>query len=513
MTTRNRASIAILLVAVFAAGILFATAGANLFGSGEKVGVESRAAALHTDLPDEPAPDPSRFDLEQAFIDVAAEVNPSVVRIRSERVITGGSGVYPNPLPGWPFGEQFNFPQQEPQPRVRNGLGSGVIVSADGYIVTNHHVINEAEDLEIGLFDGRVLEATVVGSDPASDLAVIRIDASDLPAVTFGESDHVKVGQWVMAFGSPLSEDLDNTVTAGIVSAVGRTSTTLGILNPFSAFIQTDAAINPGNSGGPLVDLRGQVIGINSAIYSRTGVNHGVGFAIPADVVRDVMTQLIDNGRVDRGYLGVRFDAVSSSLADALDVPRGAAQVTEVQDDSPAERAGLQEADIITAVNGQQLRDANLLRSIIGNLAPGTEIELSVVRGENQLTVSATLVRRDLEDETAAAQNAEPANAELGLSLRELTLDERARWEVSDGSQVSGLFVAGIDQSSAAYRDAELRRGDIIAEINKEPVETLEAFNRVFNDLPDGEAVIIKVLRLRGEQFMPFFTALSKVGK
>ena len=513
MTTRNRASIAILLVAVFAAGILFATAGANLFGSGEKVGVESRAAALRTDSSAEPAPEPSRFDLEQAFIDVAAEVNPSVVQIRSERVVTGSSGVYVNPFQGWPFGEQFNAPQEEPQPRVRSGLGSGVIVSEDGFIVTNHHVINEAEDLEVGLFDGRVLEATVVGSDPESDLAVIRIDASGLPTAAFGDSDQIKVGQWVMAFGSPLSEDLDNTVTAGIVSAVGRTSTGLGNLNLFSAFIQTDAAINPGNSGGPLVDLRGKVIGINSAIYSRTGVNHGVGFAIPADVAQDVLTQLVDNGRVDRGYLGVGFDAVSASLADALNVPRCAAQVTLVQGDSPAERAGLEEADIITAVNSQELRDANQLRSIVGNLAPGTEIELSVVRGGDQLTVRATLVRRDLEDEAATTPDAEPANEELGLSLRELTRDQRARWELSDGSQVSGLLVAGIDQSSAAYRDADLRQGDIIAEINKEPVETLEAFNRILGDLPDHEAVIIKVLRLRGDAFAPFFTALSKAGK
>ena len=513
MTTRNRASIAILLVAVFAAGILFATAGANLFGSGEKVGVESRAAALQADRAEEPAPHPGRFDLEQAFIDVAAEVNPSVVQIRAERVITGSSGVFVNPFQGWPFGERFNMPQEDPQPRVQSGLGSGVIVSENGYIVTNHHVISQAEDLEIGLYDGRVLEATVVGTDAASDLAVIRIDASGLPAASFGSSDDVRVGQWVMAFGSPLSEDLDNTVTAGIVSAIGRTSTNLGYLNPFSAFIQTDAAINPGNSGGPLVDLRGRIIGINSAIYSRTGVNHGVGFAIPASVAQDVVTQLIDNGRVDRGYLGVGFDGVSASLAEAMGVPRGAAQVTEVRSDSPAERAGLQEADIITAVDGQELRDANQLRSIIGNLAPGTEIEMSVVRGKDPLTVRAKLVRRDLEDEVAAAPGAEPANEELGLSLRELTRDERARWELSDGGQVTGLLVAGIDQSSAAYRDADLRQGDIIAEINKEPVETLEAFNRILDDVPGGEAVIIKVLRLRGDAFAPFFTALSKSGK
>ncbi len=512
MTAKNRVSVAILLVAVFAAGILFATAGANLFGSGEKVGMESRAAARDAaDTSEVPAPE--RFDLEQAFIDVAAEVNPSVVQIRSERVVVGGPGVFMNPFQGWPFGERFNVPQEDPQPRVQSGLGSGVIVSEDGYIVTNNHVIAQAEDLEVGLYDGRVLEATVVGTDPASDLAVIRIEASDLPSASFGSSDGVKVGQWVMAFGSPLSEDLDNTVTAGIVSAVGRTSTNLGNLNPYSAFIQTDAAINPGNSGGPLVDLRGEVIGINSAIYSRTGVNHGVGFAIPADVAQDVMAQLIEHGRVERGFLGVGYDGVSASLADALDVPRGAAQVTLVQSDSPAERAGLQEADIITAVNGEELRDANQLRSIIGNLAPGTEVELSVVRKEDRLTVRAALARLELEDEESVEPGTDPPSERLGLTLSELTRAQREQWGLSDGGQVKGLLVASIDESSAAFRDADLRRGDIISEINQEPVETLEVFNRIFDDVPDTEAVIIKVLRRRGDAFVPFFTALVKTAR
>ncbi len=512
MQTKNRASIAVLLIAVFAAGILFSTAGANLFGSGEKVGTESRAANFRTHNADEPADDEGRFDLEQAFIDVAAEVNPSVVQIRSEQLVEVPS-IGGNPFQGTPLEDMyrvipFGNKNIAPEPRLRSGLGSGVIMSEDGYIITNHHVTNSAEELEIALYDGRIFNATVIGADPLSDLAVIKIDASALPTIALGNSDDVRVGQWVMAFGSPLSEDLDNTVTAGIVSAVGRTSASLSRLN-FSAVIQTDAAINPGNSGGPLVDLRGRMIGINSAIYSRTGTNLGVAFSIPVDVVRNVVTQLIETGHVERGFLGVGFDAVPGALAEALEAPRGSAQVRQVTPGSAADMAGIQVGDIVTAVNGEELKDSSQLLSIIGNMLPNTQVEITLIREKEQHSVSLLLGARPADQVAERSTQEEPASR-LGLKLRELTPDTRAQLLIEDESSIEGVVILDLDQSSAAYRDADLRPSDIITELDQKPVDSIASFNRIYDQLPEGEAAIVKVLRRRGPELLPFFSALVK---
>ncbi|NNF04739.1 MAG: PDZ domain-containing protein, partial [Rhodothermales bacterium] len=350
------------------------------------------------------------------------------------------------------------------------------------------------------------------------------VDGDDLPTLPWGSSESIRIGQWVMAFGSPLSEDLGNTVTSGIISALHRTSSRLAGLNVFSSFIQTDAAINPGNSGGPLVNLRGELIGLNSAIYSRSGGNQGVGFAIPVDVVRNVTTQLIDDGVVERGFLGVNFGNVSPSLAEALGVPRGSAQITAVTENSPADEAGLEEGDVIVAINGRQLRDFNELRTMIANIRPGEHVSLRINRNGEESVVDVELARRSefVPDE----QNASPAGRDggesesedveaLGLSLQSLSEQQIEELRSSDYDVEGGVLVTQIDRGSDAYLEAQLRRGDIITKADRRVVNSRSDFMRVYRDIDAGEAFIVEVLRPArspdGDTVITkFFTALNK---
>ena len=354
-----------LVAVVFVAGVLFATTGANLFDQGHRIGTDTQASNSKVVRAPSTA---ARLEWEKAFINVADAVNPAVVQIRSAEIERSDA---PN---AWEWElerertplERFFFPAPRSNDfqQVRVGLGSGVLIRSDGYIVTNNHVIESADKLQVLLHDGRTFTAAVVGRDANTDLAVIRLDQTDLPIVTLAPPGDVQVGQWVMAFGSPLDAALENTVTAGIVSAVGRTSARLSAINPYSDFIQTDAAINRGNSGGPLVNMNGQLIGINSAILSPTGNNAGIGFAIPVSIVDNVAMQLIEKGRVDRGFLGIEFYQVSQSLANALDAPPGSAQVRQVIDNSAADKAGVRTGDIIAGIDGVELEDYLLLRTI-----------------------------------------------------------------------------------------------------------------------------------------------------
>lgn len=509
MSAFGRTSIAVLLVGAFLAGILSATVGANWFDAGDRVGT----AAVAADRPVSEAPlaAPTLLDFETSFISIAETVNPAVVQIRSERVVSR-----PNPFENTPFRDFFNQNPDNPDNEFRSqALGSGVIVRADGYIVTNDHVIRNADDLEIQMFDGEFYEAEVVGSDRDSDLAVIRIKADNLPYLRYGQIDDVKVGQWVMAFGSPLSQDLGNTVTSGIVSALGRTSGNLSNLNLFAQFIQTDAAINPGNSGGPLVDLRGRLIGINSAIYSRTGGNQGIGFAIPVDVVENVVEQLIDVGEVERGALGLNFDAISQSLAETLDISRGAAQVTVVLPDSPAERAGIEVGDVVVAVNGRSLRDSNELRTLVGNLPPGARVKLDVMREDDRRSITVELGRRS-EIIVANAANQPDAMGnpgdgsfeELGVTVRDLTADLAEQGGFP--REQRGVLVTAVDAQSLAYREAELREGDVITDADRQGVENARDFRRIYADIDSGDSFIVRVLRIQNGQVATYFTALTK---
>jgi serine protease Do len=376
-------------------------------------------------------------------------------------------------------------------------------------------VINGADELQVTLQDGKIYDAEVVGADASSDLAVIRIHETNLPYLTIPTTSGARVGEWVLAFGSPLSDDLGNTVTAGIVSAVRRTSTQLTGLNAFAAFIQTDAAINPGNSGGPLVDLRGNLVGINSAIYSRTGGSQGVGFAIPADVVHNVAEQLIMNGTVERAALGVSFNPVSRTLAEALNVPPGSAQIIQVNADTPADRAGLKEGDIVTAINGETLSGADELRTIIGNMRPGAEVKLDVVREGNKKTYDITLGKRSElfadavgDSDSTPNSNATPAS-DLGFSVMNLT-DNIRRQLGDDAATVQGVIIRSIDAGSAAARDADLSEGDIIVRMNDTPVKSVSDFEKIYRGVKAGEPFIVQVVRPSTQGLVKFYTALEK---
>ncbi len=510
-----RFSPTILIVSVvFIAGVLSATLGANLFNLGQNVGTDAQAG--NVEILQAP-PESSRLEWEEAFVNVAEVVNPAVVQIRSaEKIeVSSNSSIWE----GTPWEQLMpNMPQNAP-PQIRQGLGSGVLIRSDGYIVTNDHVVGSADKLRVQLYDGRTFTAEVVGRDQNSDLAVIRIEETDLPTVMLAPSANVRVGQWVMAFGSPLDEALDNTVTAGIVSAIGRTSNRLARINVYSDLIQTDAAINRGNSGGPLVNMSGQLVGINSAILSPTGNNVGIGFAIPVSIVGNVATQLIDKGRVDRGYLGIRFDRVSQSLSTALDAPPGSAQVSQVEDNSAADKAGVEAGDIIAGIDGVELEDYLLLRTTIGNKAPGDQVLLDVIRENERLQIEVTLgslpdilAGNNQPDETRREESGKLD--ELGLILRDLDreiLDERFR--VSE--DVEGVWIQSIDESSQAFDESDLRPDDIIVEIDEQPVASITEFRKIYKDIEPGEVFLVKVLRVQAinentNEFLPLLTALTK---
>jgi serine protease Do len=325
------------------------------------------------------------------FSPVVKAVLPAVVNISSTKVIRTSAGSDQNP-----FGDLFPGFRMPDRPQRQQGEGSGVIVSADGYIVTNNHVVDGANELTITMGDKREMKARVIGADARTDVALIKVDAKDLPHVVLGDSSKVEVGDIALAMGNPFG--LGQTVTMGIISATGRGG--LGI-EDYEDFIQTDASINPGNSGGALVNTRGELIGINTAILSRSGGNQGVGFAVPVDMVRHVMTQLKEKGTVTRARLGVYFQELTPKLASALGVKASqGAVVTEIVPDGPASKSGLRKDDVIVGLNGKDI-DGRSLRLAVGSLAPGTSIDLNVLRGSSQMKYSVTLDRMPEEPQRA----------------------------------------------------------------------------------------------------------------
>ncbi len=510
----KRSSISLVVVAVitFFAGMLVVTAGGNLLGISNKIASNSHA----TERPVESLSPLDGLSFEEAFEVVAEDVNPAVVQINSSKRVPRRSVEFfgSNPLIDEFFGRNRRDDDGEPrdQFQLQQGLGSGAIIRSDGYIVTNRHVIDGADELEVRLFDGRTFDAEVVGSDELSDVAVIKIKADEeLPHVTHGDSDKLRVGQWVLAFGSPLSESLSNTVTAGIVSALGRFSRGDRIEN----FIQTDAAINPGNSGGPLVDLRGSLVGINTAIYTQTGGYQGIGLAIPGNTVKNVAEQLISKGSVSRGYLGIRFSAISGALSKALDAPRGAAQVASVEDDGAAAKAGLKEGDIIVAINGKDLTNANELLTVVATAMPGDKLALTILRDEKHKEIDVVLGERpsqlaaetSTESHEGAAEDANGVQEALGLTMRTLDADQAERLNIEEG--VKGVLLTHVDATSEAFTDADIRDGDVIVEVDKDPVESVQDFLKVYRRIEAGETFLVRIHRGNAS----FLTALTKPDK
>ncbi len=324
-----------------------------------------------------------------SFAPAANKVIPTVVNVFTQQKIRNPA----HPAMQDPIFRYFFGDRQDARPRQASNLGSGVIVSANGYILTNHHVVEAADEIQVALADGRTLPARVVGADPETDLAVLKIDADTLPAITFAQPDSIKVGDWVLAIGNPFG--VGQTVTAGIVSALGRTH--LGI-NTFENFIQTDAAINPGNSGGALVDSSGNLVGVNSAIYSRTGGSQGIGFAIPVSIARQVMEQIIKSGSVTRGWVGVEVQDLTPELAESFNLKNAeGALIAGVLKGGPANAGGVRPGDILLAVNGKTVSDSASLLNLIAELKPGVEAQLKVARKQHVLDLKIQVGRRPIQ--------------------------------------------------------------------------------------------------------------------
>jgi serine protease Do len=413
-----------------------------------------------------------------ALVDAAA---PAVVHVKVVSAVkTAAAGGE------FPFGEDgpfrgFHFPMPPPSGR-QQGTGSGFIISKDGVVVTNNHVVENAKEITVRLSDGTELPAKVLGRDPKTDLAVLKVEAKhDLPVVRLGDSDALRVGDWVVAIGNPFG--LDNTVTAGIVSAKGRT---IGS-GPYDQFIQTDAPINPGNSGGPLFNERGDVIGINTAIFSQSGGNVGIGFAIPINLAKELAPQLEEQGHVTRAWLGVSIQPLTPELAESLgaDDTHGAL-VAGVTPDGPAAKAGIETGDVITSFNDKPVDDHNGLPSLVAASKIGERVAVKVLRDGKRKTLDVTLAKLADDEVTEATA---PNKGKWGLMLRELTPEERAARDVADGQ---GVLVAGVAPDSPAD-EAGLHHGDIVLQVNRTPVGSVEALRAAVAKVADGKTLLLLI--------------------
>lgn len=427
-----------------------------------------------------------------SYADVVEKTSPAVVRIATERKAQ-------TQMSPFPFDDFFRdiIPQQRPQQKER-GAGSGVIVNTDGTILTNHHVIDGAEKILVQTIDNKTYEAKIVGTDPPSDLAVLKIEAQNLSALPLGDSDRVRVGDIVLAIGNPLG--IGQTVTAGIISAKGR-QTGLSDGTSFQDFLQTDAPINRGNSGGALVNLNGELIGINSQILAggAGGGNIGIGFAIPSNMAKNVLEQILKEGRVRRGMLGINIQNLTDEVAQSLDLKdvRGVL-VSNVRPGSAAEKAGIKRGDIITAINGEKVEDGNTLRNKVAGTLPGTQIKVTVLRDGKELEFTPVLdefvIDRKNSENPDNQDNKENSkgSGRLGLELKPLTPEDSQRLRLPD--EVKGLLVINVDPNGAAA-DAGIARGDVIMEVNRQPVTTLEEMKAALDKSGDRPILLLVARR------------------
>jgi serine protease Do len=436
----------------------------------------------------------TRGGIITSFAPVVEKVAPSVVTVFTTQTVSRAQT-------GFPFSDdalrQFfggSAPQKQGKQTLQ-GLGSGVIVSPDGYILTANHVVSGADEIMIGLGnDLRKFRAKKVGTDPGTDVALLKIDENNLPSISFADSDKARAGDIVLAIGNPFG--LRQTVTMGIVSAVGRGG--MGIVD-YENFIQTDAAINMGNSGGALVDIDGRLLGINTAIFTRTGGNQGIGFAIPANLAREVMQSLRDKGRVVRGYIGTSVQSLTPEIADAMKLkgqPSGAL-VGEVEANAPAAKAGIKTGDVITAVNAKKVSDARELRLMIGSMAPGTRTQLEVNREGQTKKFDVQLAEMPANaaeqgTNTSSEETAEPEKTTVfgGVSVASITDDIRTALDLP--KDVQGAVIADLDADSAAAK-AGLREGDVIQEVNKHPVKNAKDLLTISKKLKPNEKILMRV--------------------
>jgi len=422
-------------------------------------------------------------NFNEGFSAVVEPLLPAVVNISTSKMVKSSQSDSPffndpffRQFFGNPFGDGGNGREEQQQPREQkeHSLGSGVIVNPDGYILTNNHVVDGASDVQVTLSDKRNFKAKIVGTDARSDLAVLKISASNLASVTLGDATKAKVGDICLAIGDPFG--IGETVTMGIVSAKGRRG--LGIEGPegYEDFIQTDASINPGNSGGALVNTRGELIGINTAIISNGGGgNQGIGFAIPVNMAREVMEQILKTGKVSRGYLGIMIQGITPDLAKAFNLPSAeGALVGDVIPDSPGAKAGLQKGDVVTALNGQAISDYTDLRLRIAQAAPGTMVKMDVLRNGQKQTITATLAEVPEKSQTAENKEQGQGAQEMeGVQVENLSPEIAQQLNVPAGTR--GVVITQVDPNSTAA-ESGLTRGDIIQEVNRKPVANVQQF-------------------------------------
>ncbi len=483
------------------------------------------AAAYHFANPDKaaaaaPAPAAAALDdnsisallsLDQAMETLAARVTPAIVNVTVTSKPAGGrndaadrndsNGNDDDDSNGLQqffgpfFGHRFNMPMQ--QPRIEHGLGSGVIISPDGYIVTNNHVVDGAVDIRVTLGDRRILPAKLIGSDPLTDLAVIKVNQTGLPSVPWGDSTQLHPGQTVLAFGNPFGFRF--TVTRGIVSALNRPNPNASDRRAPGEFIQTDAAINPGNSGGPLVNAHGEVIGINTFLISPSGSFSGMGFAIPTQIVRPTVETLIRDGKVRHGYMGIGISDVTPEEAKFFHVDKAiGAVVSQVEPDSPAAKAGLKVGDVITELNGHTVNDAGELQVEVGQKQPGSSIHLKVMRDGSSQDVAVTLEpmgARDHESEIASAEHGKPR---WGLGLADLSPEMRQQLQAN--SDIQGAVIERVVPGSPAD-NAGLQRGDVILEVNRKPVKSAADVQNALSSVPQNEDALVLVWSNGGSTF------------
>jgi len=434
-----------------------------------------------------------------SFTELVKKVSPSVVNISTVKEVKVGKAIpFKSPFgegeedPFQDFFERF-FGDRMPKKYRQRGLGSGFVIDRNGLILTNYHVVTDANEIEVTLSDDTTLPAEVVGRDSKTDLALIRVETDrDLVPLPLGDSDSLRVGEWVLAIGNPFG--LGNTVTAGIVSAKYRQ---IG-QGAYDDYIQTDASINPGNSGGPLLDLSGEVVGINSAILSRSGGNIGIGFAVPVNMAKDLLPQLKE-GRVVRGWLGVMIQEITRDLQDKLGLENAeGALVADVTDGSPADEAGIRRGDVIVRFDGKAVEEMNDLPYLVASTEIGKEVPVVVVRDGRKRTLDVTVGRLEEERADGGGGGPEEDTYKLGISVREITPEIASRYNLE---RSSGLLVAGVQPGSPAS-EAGIQQGDIIVEMEGEPVESYQGFRQRLKDIPAGDSLLLLVERKGNTLFL-----------
>jgi len=448
--------------------------------------------AICSTFPTGAQPSASAPGVQTSFAPIVEKVAPSVVSIHTSKSVRVPRGLR----------EFFGMPGPGAGREMERGLGSGVIVSEDGFILTNRHVVDAADEISVHLGDRREFKAKKIGADPGTDIAVLKIDAKGLPVLPFADSDKARVGDVVLAVGNPFG--LTQTVTMGIISGLSRGG--MGIVD-YENFIQTDASINPGNSGGALVDMSSQLVGINTAIFSRSGGNQGIGFAVPSDLALEVLKNIREHGRVIRGYLGTVIQPITPELAQAFKLKDvSGALVSDVAPGSPAEKAGIQHGDVITSINGKKVEGPRELRLRVGAMPPGTKAVLKILHDDQEKEVTVELGELPQKESAISPNGESSGEASILEGVKVNDLDDDTRDALHAPSTLQGALISDIDPESEAYH-AGLRQGYVIEEINRKPVRNAAEAMAFSREVKKGEPVL---LRVWGEGQSRFFTLGGK---